>query len=69
MFPDVNLNDFDYNLPTEKIAEFPIEDRSNSKLLYANKNEKVISSFLFFNKWNYFFTDSTFCDSLFQIIS
>jgi len=43
LFPDVNLNDFDYNLPTEKIAHFPLKDRSNSKLLYVNKNEKVIS--------------------------
>jgi len=43
LFPDINLNDFDYNLPSEKIANFPLEDRSNSKLLYVNKNKKVIS--------------------------
>jgi len=34
----VNLNDFDYYLPEELIAQTPLKDRSSSKLLVLNKN-------------------------------
>lgn len=34
----MNLNDFDYELPEELIAQTPLEDRSSSKLLVLNKN-------------------------------
>lgn len=34
--PNINLSDFDYILPKNKIAEYPLSKRSDSKLLYAN---------------------------------
>ena len=34
----MNLNDFDYELPEDLIAQTPLEDRSSSKLLVLNKN-------------------------------
>ena len=34
----MNLNDFDYYLPEELIAQTPLKDRSSSKLLVLNKN-------------------------------
>jgi S-adenosylmethionine:tRNA ribosyltransferase-isomerase len=38
MITEVSLSDIDYNLPNEKIAFFPIENRDQSKLLvYQNK--------------------------------
>ena len=36
---EINIEDFDYDLPDEKIAKYPLEERSLSKLLvYKNKN-------------------------------
>ena len=29
----IDINDFDYPLPEERIAKFPLPDRSDSKLL------------------------------------
>ena len=34
----MDLNDFDYELPEELIAQTPLKDRSASKLLVLNKN-------------------------------
>jgi len=34
----VNLNDFDYYLPEELIAQTPLKERSSSRLLVLNKN-------------------------------
>ena len=34
----MNLNDFDYFLPEELIAQTPLKDRASSKLLVLNKN-------------------------------
>ncbi len=36
--PNIDLNDFDYELPKEKIADYPLEKRDESKLLYFNPN-------------------------------
>ena len=34
----MKVEDFDYELPEELIAQVPLEDRSSSKLLVLNKN-------------------------------
>lgn len=36
---DLSINDFDYHLPAEKIALFPLEKRDESRLLIFNKNK------------------------------
>lgn len=45
--PDINISDFDYKLPQEKIAQFPLDKRDESNLLiYQNQqltNEKFKS--------------------------
>ncbi|MBI5326503.1 MAG: S-adenosylmethionine:tRNA ribosyltransferase-isomerase [Ignavibacteriae bacterium] len=41
--PKINLADFNYELPHNKIAEYPLEERSSSKLLYAEIKNKNIS--------------------------
>jgi S-adenosylmethionine:tRNA-ribosyltransferase-isomerase (queuine synthetase) len=30
---DIDLNEYDYELPDEKIAQYPLKERDNSKLL------------------------------------
>jgi S-adenosylmethionine:tRNA ribosyltransferase-isomerase len=41
-FGGVNLSDFDYNLPHERIAQFPTRNREESRLLvYRKKNQKI----------------------------
>ena len=48
---DLSINDFDYNLPEEKIAAFPLPERDQSKLLiYKNGN---ISEDIYRNIVNY----------------
>jgi S-adenosylmethionine:tRNA ribosyltransferase-isomerase len=37
---NISINDFDYDLPNERIALFPLEDRDQSKLLIF-KNEEI----------------------------
>lgn len=44
---DIDINEFDYNLPSEKIAEYPVEQRDKSKLLVAFANESKIENRLF----------------------
>lgn len=43
----ININDFDYDLPDEKIAKFPLSKRDSSKLLVRRNNK--ISQDLFRN--------------------
>lgn len=39
MIPNININDYTYQLPEEKIARYPLEERDLSKLLvYKNQN-------------------------------
>ena len=41
MYPkNININEFNYNLPNERIAKYPLINRSDSKLLVYNK-EKI----------------------------
>lgn len=42
MIPEINLEDFKYELPEEKIAFFPKRERGKSNLLVAYKNSKKI---------------------------
>lgn len=43
---DIAIKDFDYDLPSERIAKFPLEERDKAKLLVLNKN--VIQEKTFF---------------------
>lgn len=45
--PKINLADYNYELPPDRIAEFPLEERSSSKLLLANSVTKKISHYKF----------------------
>lgn len=49
----MNINDFDYNLPKELIAQTPLKERSSSRLLILNKNNGSIKHEHFFNIINY----------------
>ncbi|MGQ9819900.1 MAG: S-adenosylmethionine:tRNA ribosyltransferase-isomerase [Candidatus Kapaibacteriales bacterium] len=42
----INLNEFDYFLPPERIAQYPIPERDKSRLIVFNK-DKTISHYLF----------------------
>jgi len=43
--PELKMDNYDYNLPDKKIALFPSDIRSSSKLLYYNKG--VLSDHVF----------------------
>lgn len=45
--PDIFLSDYDYELPKDKIAEYPLPDRSDSKLLFADLSLGVIGHHIF----------------------
>ena len=47
----IKISDFNYNLPDERIAKFPVAERDHSKLLIYNKGN--ISEDTFFNIGNY----------------
>jgi len=47
----IQIKDFDYDLPDERIAKFPVAQRDHSKLLIYNKG--VITEDVFFNIANY----------------
>ncbi|PKL79326.1 MAG: S-adenosylmethionine tRNA ribosyltransferase [Ignavibacteriae bacterium HGW-Ignavibacteriae-4] len=42
MLPNININDFNYELPENRIAKYPLENRSKSKLLVANSVANTI---------------------------
>jgi S-adenosylmethionine:tRNA ribosyltransferase-isomerase len=45
VFENLDLNDFDYDLPNEKIALYPLENRDSCKLLVFNNNRITHSKF------------------------
>lgn len=47
MLPNININDFDYDLPEDRIAKYPLGNRSKSKLLVANSPANTISHHTF----------------------
>lgn len=47
MLTKININDFDYNLPQNRIAKYPLENRSKSKLLVAQPSSESISHHIF----------------------
>lgn len=49
----MNIEEFDYNLPKELIAQTPLEDRSSSRLLVLNKNNGKVKHEHFYNIVNY----------------
>ncbi|MBO4601281.1 MAG: tRNA preQ1(34) S-adenosylmethionine ribosyltransferase-isomerase QueA [Bacilli bacterium] len=49
----MNINDFDYNLPKELIAQTPLKERSSSRLLILNKDNGKITHEHFYNIINY----------------
>lgn len=48
-FPIINNNDYDFELPKEKIPEYPLPVRSQSKLLIVNKNTNELHEDIFAN--------------------
>ena len=50
----MNINDYDYELPSKFIAQTPIKNRSESKLMILNKNNGKIEHTRFYNIKNYF---------------
>jgi len=42
----INIEDYNYDLPVEKIAQFPLETRDNSKLLFL-KNGKIEEDYFY----------------------
>ena len=49
----MNINEFDYNLPSELIAQTPLDKRDESKLLILNKTNGAIKHEVFKNIINY----------------
>ena len=49
----MNVNEFDYNLPEELIAQTPLKERSSSRLLILNKENGNITHEHFYNIINY----------------
>lgn len=43
---DIKINDFDYDLPDNKIAKYPLNKRDDSKLLVYNKEKITDSNFI-----------------------
>lgn len=53
----MNINDFDYYLPQNLIAQTPLENRSDSRLMVLDKNSGNIKHDYFYNIINYFNKD------------
>ena len=44
---DISLEDYNYFLPQERIAQFPLENRDESKLLFCDISKKLIEHYTF----------------------
>ena len=51
MIPDIRISEYDYGLPDERIAKFPLEKRDISKLLLYDNGR--ISEDVFYNLPDY----------------
>ena len=49
---NISISEYNYPLPDERIAKFPVEKRDHSRLLIYNKGE--VSSDVFFHLPQYF---------------
>jgi S-adenosylmethionine:tRNA ribosyltransferase-isomerase len=38
---DIDINDYDYDLPADRIAQYPVKDRDKSKLLIYQRRENI----------------------------
>jgi len=47
MLSEININDYNYELPEERIAKYPLSNRAKSKLLLANTKIKEITHHTF----------------------
>lgn len=45
MMKEINIDDYDYELPDERIAQFPVEERDSSKLLVLKGSELSTDAF------------------------
>ena len=43
----MHINDFDYNLPEELIAQFPADKRDHSRLMVVDRSTAVLSTGIF----------------------
>src|SRR5450759_2857521 len=48
---DIEINDYDYDLPSDRIAQYPVSERDGSQLL-VYKNDKIIKD-TFRNLYDY----------------
>jgi S-adenosylmethionine:tRNA ribosyltransferase-isomerase len=53
---DIDINDYDYDLPADRIAQYPVKERDGSQLLIYKENK--ISKDIFRNIVNYLPSDS-----------
>ena len=49
----MNINEYDYDLPSELIAQTPLKNRSDSRLLLLDKNNGSIKEDIFKNILEY----------------
>ena len=47
--PSISIEEFEYHLPEERIAKFPLPERDQSKLLFANAITQEISHYHFYD--------------------
>lgn len=72
----MKTHDFDFDLPTELIAQHPLEDRSASRLLVLNRNNESIEHHHFHEIIDYlhagdvwFSMTHVFCQHVFLALS